>query len=464
MNILTDWLMGHDKSIVPVKHRATHTYVVGQSGTGKSRALESWIMQDILAGQGVGVIDPHGELFHNLIYRLAARPETWDRIVLLDPLDPKWTIGFNPLATTGHFHPERLALYLTDVAIKVWHINTSNAPRLVWLLTNSFLALSDLGLSLLDLPRFLADKTYRENLLPRLRHKTTRDYFLHEFPTSEGGINQWITPVLNKIGGLIFDPDIRLMFGGENTINFRELMDSQKILLVHLPKGILGEAPSALLAAFIVAHIQKAALARADRGSQIPYYLYLDEFQNYTTDNIKDILSESRKYALSLTLAHQYLDQLPGELRSAVLNTAGTLVSFRIGYHDASQLAKEIFPAPDYIKNFKTNITMRNSYRVPLPFMTSKDEPLGWNGLTLELANLKLRQFWARKRGPYNPVKQFSFFMPDPENSPQRQAKVQALHEESGKRYGILKQILRTKVSQNKEIYQEQSEIPGWSE
>jgi type IV secretory pathway TraG/TraD family ATPase VirD4 len=151
-------------------------------------------------------------------------------------------------------------------------------------------------------------------------------------------------------------------------------MDNQQILLVNLPKGILGEAPSALLAAFIVAHLQKAALARADRGSSIPFYLYLDEFQNYTTDNIKDILSESRKYALSLTLAHQYLDQLPGELRSAVLNTAGTLVSFRVGYHDATQLAKEIFPSPDYIQQFKTSVTMRHSYQVPLPFISSKSE------------------------------------------------------------------------------------------
>jgi hypothetical protein len=464
MNILTDWLMGHDKSVVSTKHRSIHTYVIGQSGTGKSRALESWIMQDILAGQGVGVIDPHGELYQNLLYRLASRPETWDRIILIDPLDPKWVVGFNPLLSSGSYHPERLALYLTDVAIKVWHIKTSNAPRLVWLLTNSFLALADLGLSLLDLPRFLADNSYRDNLLPKLKHKTTRNYFKYEFPTSEGAVNQWISPVLNKIGGLIFDQDIRLMFFGENTINFRELMDNQKILLVHLPKGIIGEAPSSLLAAFIVAHIQKSALARVDRGSQIPFYLYLDEFQNYTTDNIKDILSESRKYALSLTLAHQYLDQLPGELRSAVLNTAGTLVSFRIGYHDATQIVKEIFPGPDYIKNFKTNISLRNTNRVPLPFMTSKDEPLGWDGLTLELANLMLREFWVRKRGPYNPVKQFSFYMPDPKITQGLNSRVQELRDESGKRYGKLKTQIRKNLNQNTNIYHEPSEIPGWSE
>jgi hypothetical protein len=464
MNIFSDWVMGHSQSTVSTKHRATHTYVVGQSGTGKSRALESWIMQDILAGQGVGVIDPHGELYENLLNRLATRPETWERIVLIDPLDPKWTIGFNPLEGMGQENPERLALYMTDVAIKIWQLNSNNAPRLIWLLTNSFLSLSDLGLSLLELPRFLADKEYRERLLPRLKNEVAHNYFLHEFPTSEITINQWITPVLNKIGGLIFDPDIRLLFAGKNTINFRHLMDSQKILLVNLPKGILGEAPSALLAAFIVAHLQKAALARADRDKKIPFYLYLDEFQNYTSDNIKDILSESRKYALSLTLAHQYLDQLPGELRSAVLNTAGTVASFRVGYHDAQRLAKEIFPSPDYIKKIKTDITMRHANQVPLPFLSSKDEALGWDGLALELANLKLRQFWLRKRGAHKPAKHFTFNMPDPKITSHTEANLRILRDASGQRFGILKQVLRDGLKGNKEIYQNPADIPHWSE
>jgi len=421
-------------------------------------------MQDVLAGQGVGVIDPHGELFHNLLHRLAARPETWERIFLLDPIDPNWTIGFNPLSTASHFPPERLAQYLTDVAIKIWNLSNSNAPRLIWLLTNTFLALSDLGLSLLDLPHFLTDTDYREGLLPRLKHQGARDYFKYEFPKGEGAAHQWITPVLNKIGGLIFDPDIRLMFMGRNTLDFRDVMDNHKILLVHLPKGILGEAPSALLAAFIVAHLQKAALARADRGGRIPFYLYLDEFQNYTTDNIKDILSESRKYALSLTLAHQYLDQLSGELRSAVLNTAGTLVCFRVGYHDALQLAKEIFPSPEYIKHFKTNVKLRHSHAVPLPFISSKKEPLGWDGLALELANLKLRQFWFRKRGPNRPSKQFSFNMPDPVVTPQLRANVQALRTESGRRFGVSRNELKEHINREKETYPTSTDIPGWTE
>ncbi len=464
MNIVTDWIMGHHQTKVSTRHRAMHTYVVGQSGTGKSRAIESWVMQDIAADRGVGVIDPHGDLFRNLLHRLAAKPETWERIVILDPLDPLWIVGFNPLEAVANLHPERLALYMTDVSAKIWHLSHTNTPRLVWLLTNSFLALSSLGLSLLDLPRFLVDRAYREALIPRIGIETARNYFQYEFPKSEAAVHQWVTPVLNKIGGLIFDPDIQLMFAGNRTINFKKIMDNQLILLVNLPKGVLGEGPSSLMAAFIVSHIQKAALARAEEYHRTPYYLYLDEFQNYTTDNIKDILSESRKYALSLTLAHQYLDQLPRDLLSAVLNTAGTLVSFRVGYRDATRLAREIFPSPDFIQTFKPDVQFRRSHQIPIPSVTGKSTPMGWGGLTLELANLRLREFWSRKRGPYKPVKQYSFNMPDPEINPCILANEIALRDEAGSRYGKLKSKIRDQMDPQTDPINYVSDIPDWSD
>ena len=207
-------------------------------------------------------------------------------------------------------------------------------------------------------------------------------------------------------------------------------MDNEMILLVNLSKGMLGEATSALLAALLVAQIQKTALARANTTHRTPFYLYLDEFQNYTTDNIEDILSESRKYALSLTLAHQFLDQLPREVRSAVLNNTGTMTCFRVGYHDARVLAKEIFPAPDFIQLPDIATTLR-SFRI-------KDA--GWDGLALELANLEPRQFWTRKRGAYDPIKQVSFNMPDPLMTHDLQEKIDALREASGQRFARKKQ------------------------
>jgi hypothetical protein len=433
-------LFGRDTSVLTPGQRAIHTYVIGQPGTGKSRALEAWIMQDILAGHGVGVIDPHGDLYRNLLLRLAPKHELWKRLVILDPLNPKWVVGFNPLEVIHGLSQERLALFLTDVVVKVWSLNTSNAPRMVWLLTNSFLALSDLGLSLLDLPRFLLDREYRECLLPRLSNEAVYIYFRHEFPNSDAATHQWVTPVLNKIGGLIFDPDVRLMFSGGSRLNFREILDQQLILLVNIPKGILGEGSSALLGAFIVAHLQQAALSRANSSKRVPFYLYLDEFQNYTTDNIKDILSESRKYALSLTLAHQYLDQLSGDLRSAVLNTAGTIISFRVGYNDATRLAKEIFPSPDYLTSSKIKVQLGRYGLMPFPTIRNHQDSLGWNGLALLLTKLQPRQFWARHRGFKTPAKQRTFNMPDPQLTIQHASYLNAMLACSGMRYGRLKE------------------------
>src|SRR5690606_13402004 len=161
------------------------------------------------------------------------------------------------------------------------------------------------------------------------------------------------------------------------------------------------------------AQIQKAALSRSDAHYRPPYYLYLDEFQNYTTDNIKDILSESRKYQLSLTLAHQYLDQLSVELREAVLNTSGTLVSFRAGYQDAFRLAKEIFPSPAAMTHTERRTRLRWLGGLPLVTLEEREQPLGWELLAQEIANLPYRQFYARRRGVSRPSRQRTLNAPD---------------------------------------------------
>lgn len=441
--------MRHDQITLSERQRATHTYVVGQSGTGKSRALESWIMQDVLAGRGVGVIDPHGDLYDHLVARIAGHPELWEKVILFNPIDSDWVVGFNPLEKIDKVSAERLALHMTDISIKVWGLDTTQAPRMVWLLTNTLLALVDLGLTLLDLPRFLMDGEYRENLLERISLPAVQQYFKGEFPNRGKSSQHWVTPILNKLGRLLFDPDVRLIFGGDNTINFRRIMDEKMILLVNLSKGILGEGMSALLAAFIVAHIQKTALSRADRLDRPPFYFYLDEFQHYTTDNVIDILSESRKYALSLTLAHQFLDQLPRQLQRAVLNTAGTIVSFRVGYADALVLAKEIFPAPDFIQ--------RPAFSGLLGRLRLEDT--GWNGLALELSNLEQRQFWSRKRGSYDPVKQRSFLMSDPIYSPEKKEKINALRWRSGQAFARRKKELHKNVAQPQDW---EESIPQW--
>ncbi len=447
MRPLLRWLIEDDTRLVQAD-RATHTYMVGQSGTGKSRALESWAMQDIMAGHGIGVIDPHGDLFQDLLFHLSGRPELAERVVILDPCDPNWVVSFNPLEAVRDVPQERLALFLTDVVIKMWKINPTTAPRMIWLLTNSFLALADLGLTLLDLPRFLLDADYRDEFLPRLRHPNVRAYFTGEFPKPRWLVHEWVTPVLNKIGGLIFDSDVRLMLAKGAPLSFRDVLDRQLILLAHFPKGILGEESSALLGAFVVAQFQKAALSRADASNRPPYVLYLDEFQNYTTDNIKDILSESRKYGLSLTLAHQYLEQLSPELRSAVLNTTGTLACFRVGYHDAVQLSKEVFPSREFLAPSQWRFDLRNIARLPFISAEAQRQPLGWEGLAEKLANLRPREFWMRRRGPHAPVKLRSLDMPDPLLTPEIQASVRRLRDVSGRIYGRRKKTVQQNLAE----------------
>lgn len=435
-------LLYTDNTVLTVKDRATHTYVIGQPGTGKSRALESWIMQDIAAGHGVGVIDPHGELFHHLVARLSLLPETWDRIVIIDPCNPKWVTTFNPLAAIEGISPERLSLFLTDIVSKIWKLDFAEAPRTMWLLTNSFLALSNLQMNLLDLPRFLLDKGFRECLLPRLTLPSARTYFENEFPRSPAAAHQWATPVLNKIGGLIFDPDTSLMLAGEPRFSFRDLLKHQLILLVNLPKGIIGEGASSLLGAFIVAHIQKAALARTNSFVRPPFFLYLDEFQNYTTENITDILSESRKYFLSLTLAHQYLDQLSSGMQSAILNTAGSIVCFRVGHQDGYQLAKDIFPRPDFLERVEDKFKLPRSGQ---SFLGSSPNQRfsGWESLAQELSNLPPRHFWLRRRGPTIPARHKTFDMPSPTFSVEGQKRIYALINTSGRRFSRLKASAR---------------------
>jgi hypothetical protein len=440
MSWLSNTLLGGAETRLSTAHRATHTYVIGQPGTGKSRALESWALQDIAAGHGVAVIDPHGDLFRNILAHLAMQPKLWPRVVIIDPCDLRWVVGFNPLSAMKGMSQERVASFLTDIITKIWRLDTTSAPRLVWLLNNTFQALAGLGLTLLDLPRFLLNADYRASLLPRVPSESARTYFEYEYPDKKSLVHQWVTPVLNKLGAVIDDPDMRLMVAGSRPLDFREAMDRKLILLVHLPKGVIGEGTSALLGAFIVANLQKAALARTDAASRPPYYLYLDEFQNYTTDNIQDILSESRKYNLALTLAHQYLDQLPNELRSAVVNTVGTLACFRVGYHDGLQLAKEVFPAPDFLSRNTGVWPTRNQGHGALFDINHQCAHPGWDGLAQQIAGLRPREFWMRRRGPGAPHKLRTLDVPDVARTGELVAAIKALRDASGQQYGVRKE------------------------
>ena len=445
MTQLTQWLLRDDTIRLPGE-RTTHTYVIGQPGTGKSRALESWIMQDISAGHGVGVIDPHGDLFRNLLVRLSFKPEVWERIAIIDPCNKHWVTTFNPLDTVSTYSPERLSLFLTDIISKIWKLDLASAPRTTWLLSNTFLALSDLGLTLLHLPKFLLDRDYRESLLPRLTNPSALTFFQYEYPKNAAAVHQWTSPVLNKLGNLIFDPDVSLLLAGRPRIRFRQIMDRELVLLVNLPKGTIGEGVSALMGAFIVAHIQKAALGRENSHHRPTFFAFLDEFQNYTADNIRDILSESRKYSLSMTVVNQYLEQLTPEIRSALLNTAGSIACFRTGYQDGYELAKEIFPLQH--PNGSDNRLAPPLFAARWPHQFGHEQwPADWDQLAQSLSGLQFREFWHKQRGANRPTKQRTLDMPLPNITDEVRQNIWSLVSTSARLYSRSKDTVRKEVA-----------------
>ena len=338
------------------EHRARHLYIIGGTGSGKTKQLENLIRQDILAGRGTGVIDCHGDLVKSTIRFLSAilsdmaatNNSEYDsllkKIVIFDPTIGLYAAGFNPLETTPGLEPYGQALELINVFSKLWDCS---GPRVGEMLRNTLVTLAEHGLTLLEVQPFLTDNSFREGLIRNLSNSEVRRYWIERFNTLSGAMKgQYIEPVLNKVGAFVTDPNIRAIVGQQkSTINLREIMDSGKILLVNISKGFL-KGNSQLLGALLLAKIQDAAMSRANipENSRRPWYLYVDEFQNFATDSFDEILSESRKYKLSLVMANQGLSQLPLSLRSSIKSNVGTQMVFRVSQDDAMELASEILP------------------------------------------------------------------------------------------------------------------------
>jgi hypothetical protein len=238
-------------------HQRTRTlWVLGQPGTGKSRALAKWITSDIESGYGIGFIDPHEDTYDLVLKKTAILYQhdssLAERVVVIDPLNKDWAVGFNPLQLFANSTPERIAKFFTDVTMKIWKIDSSQAPRMSWLMAHTFLALAELGLTLVELPKFLRDGDWRNKVIRQLQNDEVQEYFLNEFPTNERLRQEWTQSTLNKMGQFVMDPAIKLILGQrESTVDFRKIMDKQGILLVNLSKGRLGVENSQLLGAFI---------------------------------------------------------------------------------------------------------------------------------------------------------------------------------------------------------------------
>jgi hypothetical protein len=328
--------------------RSNHFYVIGATGTGKTKFLEYLIRQDIEKGNGFGVIDPHGDLIEDIKGFLVLRYEPDDEIIsnwviLIDPADPDFTVTFNPLEKVPGVPIAEQANELISAFRKIW--SDSWGVRMEDLMRNSLIALGEAELTLTELPQFLNNRGVRQGILEKVSHPLAQEYFKRFDTMTDRSQVTWIEPIMNKINAFFSDERIRHIFSSEkSSFNIREIMDRQKILLIKLDKGKLKDSAD-LLGSLLMAKIQMAAFSRSDilQRKRVPFYLYIDEFQNYASESFSIVLSEARKYGLSLIMAHQTLAQIPEELKSLILGNTGVQVYFRLNRHDASLLAKEAF-------------------------------------------------------------------------------------------------------------------------
>jgi TraM recognition site of TraD and TraG len=339
---------------IPQKDRSIHMYVIGASGTGKTKFLEFPIQQDIQLGNGFGIIDPHGDLIEETkgflaeYYHKTQDESIFDRVVIVDPTDPDYTVAFNVLEIPPGVQPIEQAQELIMVFKRIWA--DSWGARMEDLLRNSLIALGQADLTLCQLPQFLTLQSFRAQVMSKVSNPLTRLYFERFDSLSKANQLTWSDPVTNKVNAFLADERISQMLGQpKSSINLREIMDKRKILLIKLNKGKLTESAD-LIGSLLMAKIQLAAFSRTDipEGERVPFYLYIDEFQNFASESFQVVLSEARKYGLSLIMAHQTLEQIPPELQSIILGNTGLQVYFRINRKDAELLAKEAFTYEGY--------------------------------------------------------------------------------------------------------------------
>jgi type IV secretory pathway TraG/TraD family ATPase VirD4 len=325
--------------------RLSHVYLIGKTGVGKTTLLENLIMQDIHAGQGCALIDPHGDLVDRVARRV---PRSRDGdVVYLNVADPEQPYSYNPLTHVSAEKQSLVASGLTEVFKKMW--GDSWGPRLEHILRNALLTLLEQPLARVpDILRLFADKTFRREAVGRITNEQVVKFWKNEFEKyTFRQVPEALSPIQNKVGAFLSDPRIHRILAGSGTpIRLRSIMDKGQVLFVNLAKGKIGDDTAGLLGGLFVTSLGLAAYTRSDvpEEKRRPFFIYIDEFQNFTTLSIANMLSELRKFRVGMVLAHQYLAQLEPEIRHAVLGNAGTLISFRVGPEDAALLAREFEP------------------------------------------------------------------------------------------------------------------------
>lgn len=362
--------------------RRAHMYIIGKTGTGKSTLMETMIRQDIKSGQGLALLDPHGNLVESV---LAHIPETRKRdLIYFDVSDRSEPLGFNPLERVLPEKRPLAASGLLEAFKKLWA--GFWGPRSEHILRNAILALLEQpAATLADILRLLDERTFRRNTAERISNAQVRNFWLREYEDYPMRFRaEVIAPIQNKVGAFLANPILnKILTQQRSTFDLRQVIDEGKLLLVNLAKGKIGEDAATLLGALLVTKVGLTALSRADLQEETrrDFYLYLDEFQNFTTLSIANMLSELRKYRVNLILAHQYLSQLDPQIRDAIWGNVGTMISFRLGAADAELFEKEFYPellASDLIRlpNYSIYLKLMVHGTMSSPFSAETFTPM----------------------------------------------------------------------------------------
>lgn len=322
--------------------RRKHVYAIGKTGAGKSTLIANMAIDDIRKGRGIGIIDPHGDLSEIILDYIPRR--RMNDVVYLEPFDTERPFALNVLEIHNMQHKDLVSSGIVSIFHKIY--GDSWGPRLEYILRNVILTLLDVGgCTLFDALRILSDDAFRAKIVSRVSDPVLKNFWEQEFAKMSDKLRtEAVSPIQNKVGQFVSSKMVRNIVGHPtSSINLQEIMDEGKILIVNLSQGKLGEDNAALLGAMIITQIQLAAMNRAfiKEEERRDFFLYVDEFQNFATNSFIKILSEARKYRLSLTLANQYSDQLELEIQRAIFGNAGTIISFVVGAHDAFMLTKE---------------------------------------------------------------------------------------------------------------------------
>jgi len=345
----TDFRGKHSRFGIKNEDRSRHLYVIGKTGMGKSTLLENMAIQDIRNGHGIAFIDPHGSTADKLLdYVPKSRAKD---VIYFAPFDLDYPISFNVMEDVGADQRHLVVNGLMSAFKKIWG-EESWSDRMAYILTNILLALLEYpGSTLLGVNRMIADKNFRQKVVANVTDPGVKAYWTDEFAKyTERFAAEAVPAIQNKIGQFTSNPLIRNIIGQKkSSFDFRKVMDEKKILIVNLSKGQVGEGNANLLGSMIITKLYLAAMSRANLSGPAlrtlpPLYLFVDEFQSFANESFANILSEARKYKLALSIAHQYIEQMPEEVRAAVFGNVGTLITFRVGPLDAELLEKIFEP------------------------------------------------------------------------------------------------------------------------